>query len=335
MEYFQSLHNHTTNSDGDMSPFELLAVAKKLGFSHMAITDHDSVLTKQDVEQLRSNQQPTEWISGIEITSGLPLELGGGVASNFHIIGLFVDPFDKNLIEYCKNAQGARIERAEKMASNLRDVSFNITIDDILKNAKDSIIGRPHIVKALLLKPENSYRLYQIELEMAKDAECNSAIMNKYVEVMFSNAEQLVYNLLLGDDAYLKGVYVDHLHLQDMDQSVKLIHDAGGLAFQAHWHLSRKIFNAQMLKKMLVEKRLDGAETVWHTTKQKEEENGNLKSVENIVEKCSALKSGGADTHTRANLEAFAKNKWLANKTIGLTQKILEEAQVDTTWSSL
>ena len=37
------LHLHSTASDGTLAPDELIALAAELGFTHLALTDHDSV----------------------------------------------------------------------------------------------------------------------------------------------------------------------------------------------------------------------------------------------------------------------------------------------------
>ena len=36
------LHLHSTASDGTLAPDELIALAAELGFTHLALTDHDS-----------------------------------------------------------------------------------------------------------------------------------------------------------------------------------------------------------------------------------------------------------------------------------------------------
>ena len=37
------LHLHSTASDGTLEPDELVALAAEMGFTHLALTDHDSV----------------------------------------------------------------------------------------------------------------------------------------------------------------------------------------------------------------------------------------------------------------------------------------------------
>ena len=40
---FIDLHTHTTASDGQYSPSELIKMAKEKGIERLAITDHDTV----------------------------------------------------------------------------------------------------------------------------------------------------------------------------------------------------------------------------------------------------------------------------------------------------
>lgn len=41
--FYADLHNHTTASDGDYSPQDLVAAAKKAGLSALGVTDHDTI----------------------------------------------------------------------------------------------------------------------------------------------------------------------------------------------------------------------------------------------------------------------------------------------------
>ena len=51
MRYLVDLHTHSTASDGQYSPSELVRLAKKRGLSAMALTDHDSA--RRGVERQR------------------------------------------------------------------------------------------------------------------------------------------------------------------------------------------------------------------------------------------------------------------------------------------
>ncbi len=112
---YESLHNHTTASDGHLDHIELLNKGYAEGFGLMAFTDHDVLPNDEALARLKDYDGPMKWLTGVEISSGLPKELGGGPASMFHILGLFVDPHNKALMEHCQTAVAARNERMEQI----------------------------------------------------------------------------------------------------------------------------------------------------------------------------------------------------------------------------
>jgi len=62
------LHNHSTCSDGELSPAELVTWARELGLEAVAITDHDTIEgLAQGLEQGR--QEGVEVICGVEVTT--------------------------------------------------------------------------------------------------------------------------------------------------------------------------------------------------------------------------------------------------------------------------
>lgn len=48
-------------------------------------------------------------------------------------VGLFVDPCNTELRQYCANALSGRVTRLEKMVVNLKALGFEITAEECLK----------------------------------------------------------------------------------------------------------------------------------------------------------------------------------------------------------
>jgi predicted metal-dependent phosphoesterase TrpH len=66
-QFFADLHNHTTASDGDFAPAELVKRAKALNLKALAITDHDTINgVKSAVEAGRTEN--IEVIPGVEVS---------------------------------------------------------------------------------------------------------------------------------------------------------------------------------------------------------------------------------------------------------------------------
>ena len=342
MKTYQNLHCHTKTSDGELDYKQVLDVCADNNISVVAFCDHDALPNKKAMQILEKNRNhKTKYIIGTEISSGWPKEIGGP-ASNFHIVGLFVNPFNENLIEHCKKAQSARIERMKRMVKHLQSLGFEITKDDCFKESGGETIGRPHIVAALLKKEKNLKIIEQLKNKMAKQAERDPVIKQKYDEMITRGEGQRPYSqcfsLFLDSKAFLPDIYVDHLYWKNMDESVKLIRDAEGIAILAHWTFTKHKVDAQMIEKFFQEKQLDGGEIVFapgvSSVSGKEIKN-DMKIMENLTQKYNMLQSGGGDSHTKSDFEFFAQQKNFAEKTIGMVEKMMKLRNLNLKFSSL
>lgn len=341
VENIQTLHSHTKNSDGEMSHMEILKTCEDNGITAIAFTDHDSVIDEKNLQVLQDYKGSVKWISGIEISSGLPKELGGGATSDLHITGLFVDPTNKKLIQHCILARKARETRMQKMVSNLTDLGFDITEEDCIKASGGEAVGRPHVVAALVSKPKNNETLEQLRLKMQKEGEKDEEIQKRYNAMMEQGERQYPYAILLSDDAYIPNIYVDYQYFLDLDASVKLIRDAGGVALLAHYFSCARKIDENMLDGMLEDDRLDGLETVYGLfclnmggdIERKVDDS--LKVVRELVKKHDKPEGGGVDVHTLENIENFVKSKGYSEKTVDMVEEIIKKSGVNTKWSNL
>ena len=341
MKNIQTLHSHTTSSDGELSHTEVLNACRRYGISKLAFTDHDTVISEHTLKDLKKYDGKVKWISGIEISSGLPIELGGKATSDLHIVGLFVDPTNNNLKKHCQLAKSARVERMQKMVKNLRSLGFNITEDDCLKASNGETVGRPHIVTAIKSKEENLTIMENIRKRMFEDSNKDKLIIKKYDEMMEPGEHQYPYVLFLTDNSYIPNIYVDYQYYTDMDKSVALIRNAGGLAILAHYFTCSNKINPEMLDRFFKQNRLDGAETVYGLfalgtgTEVEKRIVESSKIAREIVTSNDKLESGGADAHKNIDFEQFANSGKYANLTQNMAEKIIEKSKVDLTWSNL
>lgn len=338
MSSIESLHTHTTLSDGKLTHLELFELAESLGISVLAFTDHDAVPPPSimtELEMLRG--RTTKWVIGAEITAGLPKELLPK-SGTMHIIGLFLDPKNEALVEHCVLAQKSQVKRMEKIVENLQGLGFKISADDCLEMSGGESVGRPHIVQAIQKNPENSIVMERIRLEMADEASRNPLIQERYAHMMQKGEQDYPYALFLGQSAYRKG-YVEHDYMPDLDKAVGLIRGAGGVAILAHYHTIRSMMPLEFFDKLLQEKRIDGAEVVYGfreygTNGEKAilEEKARLRE---IINRNGALALGGPDAHTSEDLQNYINNEWFSRETIGFTEKILATGKVNKQFSSL
>jgi predicted metal-dependent phosphoesterase TrpH len=332
---FQTLHCHTTASDGLLTHDQLLDICGRNNIGVVAFTDHDSLPDTAVVKNLLNRtKEPTKWVVGIEISSDKPTDFQDQFSP--HIVGLFVNPFDKNLRNHCNLAKKARRQRMGHMVKKLRGLGFDITEKDCLKASKGESVGRPHIVQAIESKPGNIEIIEKLRKLMQRDSKKDENIKNKYELMMKKGKGSYPYELFLSDDSYISEVYVDYMYRIDLDNCVKLIRNAGGAAFFAHWFTEMEKCDETKIELLLKEGRIDGVETVYgFFDDMREEFIRQRKILKDLVDKYHKLESGGVDAHTREHLVDFSKDKWYAGMTVGMAEKIVKSGKVDKQWSSL
>lgn len=323
---FESFHNHTVISDGQQTHEEVLASAEQTGFGHIAFTDHDILPDTQTIQKLRNYQSPVSWEVGIEITSGLPIELGGKSASLFHLLGLRVDPDNKPLLEYCDEAQAARYDRLERTVNNLKAAGFSISLDECLTLAGEGAVGSQHISRALLADETNIRKLEQIAEDMRLQSQQSPELSRKYQEMMKKvNSGQrhpYVRDLLFADDAYLPDIYVSYLFSLDMDKTVDLIRRAGGIAIMAHWPTVRDAIKPSLLKSIASDGRIDGFElrSVYNADPTQTEQD--MKFLADIAMKNNLLVTIGIDGHSQSDFKSFSTIPGAVDSSIGQKERI-------------
>ena len=142
---YLDLHVHTTASDGQYSPSEIISKAKEIGLEMIAITDHDTVDGIAEAKAVATELQ-VKFIPGIEISTQDKEEV--------HILGLGIDEQNSELVAACEFYSASREQRAEKICEYLGTKRIKVALEEIQKIAGDGVIGRPHFAQYL---EENGY----------------------------------------------------------------------------------------------------------------------------------------------------------------------------------
>lgn len=250
MERIIDLHVHSTESDGTLTPQEVVALAKETGLSAMALTDHDTVSGIK--KALPAAQKlDIELIPGIELST----EYRG---KEVHIVGLFIDHNNPELLAKTKEFRDCRDNRNEKMIAALQKEGFDITMESLSAENPDRVITRANIARYLY----------------------NHGCVKSMQEA---------FETYIGDGCRC---YVGRFKITPM-AAVELITKAGGLAILAHpllYHMSSD--SLQKLIDDLKEAGLTGIEAIYSTYTAGEE-----KLVKRIAAENALLVSGGSDFH--------------------------------------
>lgn len=135
------LHMHSTCSDGQNKPEELVKIAAAAGITTMALTDHDTVNGLGRASKA-ADELGIDFIPGIEIGSSGGHEL--------HILGYGVDCNDKGLKDFYEDNRIHRISRRDRFIELLNKAGIPITAEYIADVNDGKSTGRPHIARALV-----------------------------------------------------------------------------------------------------------------------------------------------------------------------------------------
>jgi predicted metal-dependent phosphoesterase TrpH len=156
------LHAHTTASDGDHTPTELVRHAIATGLTAIAVTDHDT--TDGVAEALQAGaEQGIEVIPGIELSA----EIGRGQC---HVLGYGIDPAAPALLSRLREVLENRALRNDQIIKNLQGFGFDITLKDVAAVAGGDVLARPHFARVLVNKGYVGSVQEAFDLYLAKGA---------------------------------------------------------------------------------------------------------------------------------------------------------------------
>jgi predicted metal-dependent phosphoesterase TrpH len=135
------LHIHTTASDGQYTPGQVVEMCKELDLAYMAITDHDTVSGLEEGAE-RAAQLGIPFIPGIEISTQDSEEI--------HILGYYIDRENEALVKACREFEQSRSERGERICAFFHKKGIPLDLDEVREYAGEGSLGRPHFARWLL-----------------------------------------------------------------------------------------------------------------------------------------------------------------------------------------
>ena len=138
------LHSHSTASDGEFSPSELVALAIEKNVNVLALTDHDTFDGIEEGKQAAKNKNIT-FIPGIELN----IQRSRG---EFHLLGLGIKEPSTSLIKICKELQEGRLSRNQQIIEKMQQEGFPVNYQELKEMFPTQILGRPHLAAYLVEK---------------------------------------------------------------------------------------------------------------------------------------------------------------------------------------
>ncbi len=136
------LHTHSTESDGTMTPQELMKHAKESGLSAIALTDHDTIRGLAKARPI-ADSLGLELIPGVELSTDYR-------GKEVHILGYYIDEENREFLDRLGDFVDGRDRRNEKMVARLRQEGFDITMQGLYDEYPDSVVTRAHFARYLV-----------------------------------------------------------------------------------------------------------------------------------------------------------------------------------------
>ncbi len=147
------LQSHSTFSDGELPPAQVVAAAAEAGVTTLALTDHDAVDGVAEAAEAAKE-------AGIVLVPATEMSCVHGSLDDVHMLGYWVDT--TAMVPACERAQRERVTRAQEIVERLNAQGVPVRFEDAIAQAGDaSSVGRPHIAKAAGVKPEGMSAFFE------------------------------------------------------------------------------------------------------------------------------------------------------------------------------
>lgn len=154
------LHVHTTASDGQYTPSQIIEFAHNKNIGVIAITDHDTVAGIEEGKKAAKKLGVT-FVPGTELNISFP-------TGEFHLLGLGfkqISPSLTTLLEtLVKNRELRNVQIIEKM----REGGVDITLEEMQTDFPNTVLGRPHFAAELVKKKVVKTRQQAFDRYLAK-----------------------------------------------------------------------------------------------------------------------------------------------------------------------
>ncbi|MEE8482915.1 MAG: PHP domain-containing protein [Acidiferrobacterales bacterium] len=146
MRTIYDLHSHTLESDGTLTPTELVERAARMGVQVLALTDHD--VTHGIAEAQTAAEE-----SGLQLVPGVEISVTWQ-GRTLHIIGLGVDVENTELATGLANLRQRRNERGREIGQRLESAGVENAYAGARSYSHGDILSRTHFARFLV---DNNY----------------------------------------------------------------------------------------------------------------------------------------------------------------------------------
>lgn len=136
------LHLHSTASDGEAAPGEVVRRAAGAGVAAVALTDHDTLAGVSEAADVGASL-------GVRVVPGCEFSVKWWWGE-LHLLGYFLPACHPELNRFLVTQRDGRVKRAEEIVRRLSDLGVPVSMESVRRHAGGGSIGRPHVARALV-----------------------------------------------------------------------------------------------------------------------------------------------------------------------------------------
>ena len=280
------LHIHTTCSDGELSPKEIIDEAVKNGVKTIAIADHDTTEGYTKELYAYAKEKNINLINAVEISTKTN-------KSGIHVLGYNFDLKNKKLNEKLKKLRNARHDYLFNVAEKLKKLGYLI---DVPKLDKIDAVTKAHIASNIVDNKENEEILMKVFNHVPSRGEFIETIMNE------------------GCPAYVKKESITP------EEASKLIKEANGKVVLAHpvAYTYEDNLTEKEIEELVIRMQADGIETNYIYIDRNNVKHNDIAIWNKLAKKLNLATTIGSDFHKKDDIHPTIG---LINEDIKLTEK--------------
>ena len=154
------LHVHTTASDGQYTPSQIIEKACTKNIGVIAITDHDTI-SGLDEGAREAKKLGITFVPGTELNISFP-------TGEFHLLGLGFKQISPSLTTLLQTLVNNRELRNVQIIEKMREGGVDITLEEMQNDFPETVLGRPHFAAELVKKKVVKTRQQAFDRFLAK-----------------------------------------------------------------------------------------------------------------------------------------------------------------------
>lgn len=229
------LHSHSTASDGELSPSELVNLAIEKNLKALAITDHDTFSGLEEGKNAAKN-------SGLIFIPGIELNIER-TRGEFHLLGLGLKEPSYSLIKICNMLQEGRLSRNQQIIEKMQQDGFPVNYEELKEMFPVPTLGRPHVAAYLVNKKIVKKRQLAFDKYLGKGRPY-------YVDRSAANLYDAIYAIKdSGGVPILAHPLSLYVSWGKMEETLRDLKEAGIEGLEA-WHPGTRVGEALRLEEM-------------------------------------------------------------------------------------